>query len=96
MEVPIEPDSNEGIKTLGLLWHPLSKQFLISNGTCFQKLRQPNNSPVSKRIISPIVAAVFDSLGLISPIVFVYKIFLQQLWLHRLHWDDQLPSELLN
>ena len=23
MEVPIELDSNEGIKTLGLLWHPL-------------------------------------------------------------------------
>ena len=27
MEVPIELDSNEGIKTLGLLWHPLSDQF---------------------------------------------------------------------
>ena len=92
MEVPIELDSNEGIKTLGLLWHPLSDQFLISKRTCAQKLREPKNSPISKRIISSIVAAIFDPLGLISPVV-VYKIFLQQLWLHKLDWDNQLLSE---
>jgi len=39
---------------------------------------------------------MFDPLGLISPVVVVYKIFLQQLWLHKLDWDDQLPLELLN
>jgi len=59
-------------------------------------LQEPKNSPVSKRIISFIVAAIFDPLGLISPGVVVYKIFLQQLWLHKLDWGDQLPSELLN
>jgi len=97
MDVPIELDSNEGIKTLGLLWHPLSDQFLISKGTCAQRLREPENSPVSKRIISSIVATIFDPLGLISPVVVVvYKIFLQQLLLHKLDWDEQLPSELLN
>jgi len=95
MDVPIELDSNEGIKTLGLLWHPLSDQFLISKGTCAQRLREPKNSPVSKRIISFIVATIFDPLGLISPVV-VYKIFLQQSWLHKLDWDEQLPSKLLN
>jgi len=61
-EVPIELDSNEGIKTLGLLWHPLSDQFLISKGTCAEKLREPKISPVSKRIISSTVAAIFDPL----------------------------------
>jgi len=40
MDVPIELESNEGIKTLGLLWHPLSDQFLISKGTCAQRLRE--------------------------------------------------------
>jgi len=95
MDVPIELDSNEGIKTLGLLWHPLSDQFLISKGTCAQRLREPKNPPVGKRIISSIVATIFDPLGLISPVV-VYKIFLQQLWVHKLDWDERLPSELLN
>jgi hypothetical protein len=73
IEVPIELDSNEGIKTLGLLRHPLLHQFLIRKGTCAQKLREPNTSPVSKRIVSSIVAAIFDPLGLISPVVVVYK-----------------------
>jgi len=95
VDVPIELDSNEDIKTLGLLWHPLSYQFLINKGTCAESLREPNNSTVSKRIISSIVSTIFDPLGLISPFV-VYKIFLQQLRLHKLNWDEQLPSELLN
>jgi hypothetical protein len=94
MEVPIELDSNEGIKTPGLLWHPLSDQFLISKGICAKKLQEPKNS-ISKRITSSIIAAIFDPMGLISPNAVVYKIFLQQLWLHNLDWDDQLPSELL-
>jgi hypothetical protein len=96
MEAPSELDSSEGIETLGLLWHPLSDHLLISKGTCAQKLRELKSSPVSKRIISSIVAAIFDPLGLISPVVVVYKIFMQELWLHKLDWDDQLPSELLN
>ena len=95
MDVPTELDSNEGIKTLGLLRHPLLDQFL-SKGTCAHILRESKNSPVSKHIISSIVAAIFDLLGLISSVVVVYKIFLQQLWLHKLDWDEQLPSELLN
>ena len=60
MEVPIQLDSNEGIKTLGLLWHPLSNQFLISKGKRAHKLREPKTSPVSKRIISSIVAAIYS------------------------------------
>jgi len=96
MEVPIELDRNKGIKTLGLPRHPLLDQFLISKGTCAQKLREPKHSPVNKRTVSSIIAAMFDPLGLISPVVVVYKIFLQQLWLHKLDWDDQLPLELLN
>ena len=95
MVIPIELDSNEGIKTLGLLWHPLSDQFLISKGACVQKLRKPENPSISKRVISSIIGAIFDPFGLISPVV-VYTIFLQQLWLHKLRWDVQLPSELLN
>jgi hypothetical protein len=69
MEVPSDLDSNEGIKTLGLLWHPLLDQFLIRKGICAQKLRQPNTSPVSKCNVSSIVAVIFDPLGLISPVV---------------------------
>jgi len=60
------------------------------------KIARAKNSPVSKCIISSIVASIFNPLGLISPVGVVYKIFLQQLWLHKLDWDEQLLSELLN
>jgi hypothetical protein len=43
---------------------------------CIQDLREPKISPVIKSVISSIVEAIFDTLGLINPIVFVYKIFL--------------------
>jgi hypothetical protein len=71
-----------------------SDLFLISKGTCLQKLQEPRNTPVSKHI-SSVTAAIFDPSGLVSPTVVVYKIFLQHLWLHKLESDDQLPSELL-
>jgi hypothetical protein len=86
---------NEGVKTLGLLWHLLSDQFLISEGTYFQTLWEPTNTPISKCVVSSLIAALFDPLGLFSPVTVVHKIFLQQLWMHKLEWDEQLPSALL-
>jgi hypothetical protein len=79
---------------LSLLWNPSSDQFLIIEGTYIQNFREPKNPPVSKVVIY-FVAAIFDPLGIINPIVVVRKIFLLQLWLHKIDWDIQLPSEIL-
>lgn len=67
-----------------------SDLFLISKGTYLQKLQEPRNTPLSKHIISSVIAAIYDPSGLISSTVVVYKIFL-----HKPEWDDQLPLELL-
>lgn len=37
----------------------------------------------------------FHPLGLISPLVITYKIFLQELWLHILNQENTVPTELL-
>jgi hypothetical protein len=95
MKVPVELGRNEGVKTLGLLWHPLSDEFLIREGTCFQTLREPRYTLISKHVVSSLIAALFDSLGLISAVIVVHRIFLRQLWMHKLDWDEQLPSALL-
>jgi len=39
-------------------------------------------------------ASIFDPLGLLSPAVIAYKIFLQKLWQDQLQWDELLPAHL--
>jgi len=41
-----------------------------------------------------ITASIFDPLGLLSPAVIAYKIFLQKLWQDKLQWDELLPTHL--
>jgi hypothetical protein len=37
-------------------------------------------------------AVIFDPLGLLSPAVIAYKIFLQKLWQDQMQWDEPLPT----
>lgn len=53
-------------------------------------------SPKEEVTKQAVVALTFDLLGLISPIIITYKVFLQQLWLSGLGWDDQLREDLLS
>jgi hypothetical protein len=94
VEIPTELDRDECIKTLSLLWNPSSDQFLIIEGTCVQKLREPKIIPITKIIIY-FVAAVFDPLVIINTFVVLYKLFQQPLWFHKTGWGVQLPSEIL-
>jgi len=41
-----------------------------------------------------ITASIFDPLGLLSPAVIAYKIFLQKLWQDKLQCDELIPSHL--
>jgi len=53
------------------------------------------DSPAStKRKVLAIRASIFDPLGLLSPAVVAYKIFLQKLWQDKLQWDEPLSSHL--
>ena len=40
------------------------------------------------------MAKVFHPLGLVSPVTFHGKVFLQKLWIVNVSWDDPLPMEL--
>jgi len=39
-------------------------------------------------------ASILDPLGLLSPFVIVYKIFLQKMWQDQLQWEELLPAHL--
>ena len=52
-------------------------------------------SGVMKRDVLHSVATIFDPLGLLSPISFHGKIFLQKLWVADKLWDKPLSMDLL-
>ena len=48
----------------------------------------------TKREALKTVAKIFDPLGLITPVIFWGKVFLQELWKKGVTWDEPLSSEL--
>jgi hypothetical protein len=56
---------------------------------------QPTNSiECIKCKVLAITASIFDPLGILSPDVIVYNIFLQKLWQDKLQWDELLPTHV--
>ncbi|KAK2578790.1 hypothetical protein KPH14_012728 [Odynerus spinipes] len=73
---------------LGINWSPQEDKFQ------FTSMPAPHQTRISKRIVLSQVARIFDPLGLASPVVIRAKMFLQELWLQKLNWDDPLPPQL--
>ncbi|XP_043064792.1 uncharacterized protein LOC122320689 [Drosophila ficusphila] len=86
-EFQFKVDTKDVTKTLGMSWQPKLDVF------CF-RCTLPTISVITKRSIVSLVAHLYDLLGLVSPVVIRCKILVQELWMHRLNWDDPLPPEL--
>ena len=76
------------IKALGVVWKPKFNIF-TSN------VKPSEGSPQTKRQILSEGTCIFDTLGLLSPMVIELKAFIQALWLDQLSWDDPLHQNLL-
>ena len=50
----------------------------------------------TKRILTGLVAGVFDPLGLVTPIIAGFKLDLHELCMLKLDWDDPVPTTLLD
>ena len=74
-------------KILGLQWNALNDNFSFST-------KPLSNSRLTKRLILSEVAKIFDPLGFLAPVIIRAKALLQELWLHKLGWDDPLPSQV--
>jgi len=85
-------DNGHGITTLGLLWNPTNDQPQVKNNT--KQVQQTNSTAISKRRVLATTASIFDPLGLFSPAVIAYEIFLQKLCQEKLQWDELLPAHL--
>ena len=51
---------------------------------------------ITKRDFLSMIAAIFDPLGYLCPVIIKAKIFMQQLWEKNMSWDDPLPTSLRN
>ncbi|GFV49622.1 integrase catalytic domain-containing protein [Trichonephila clavipes] len=75
------------MKTLGISWKPTGDYFMF-------KVSIPSMASYTKRDVLSVIARLYDSLGLIGPVISKAKIFLQKLWLRKLNWEEFLPDAI--
>jgi hypothetical protein len=85
-------DNENGVTTLGLLWNPKTDKLQVKSS--LTQMHKTNSTECTKRKVLAIAASIFDPLGLLSPAVIAYKIFLQELWQDKLQWNELLPTHL--
>ncbi|XP_071571819.1 uncharacterized protein [Temnothorax nylanderi] len=85
-ELSFESSEDQSLKVLGLRWYSQSDSF------GFQV--NPLDRRCTKRTILSEVARIFDPLGLLAPLTFTAKCFIQRLWTLKLEWDDEPPADI--
>ena len=93
MNPAVSLDNEGGVMALGLQWSPKSDKLQVR----YNSSVSPSQIAVhTKRSVLATTASIFDPLGLLSPTVIMYKMFIQTLWQAKLDWDTELPLLLQN
>ncbi|GFW08707.1 integrase catalytic domain-containing protein [Trichonephila clavipes] len=91
---PRHPDDSSKIpssKVLGIPWDVVHDYFTID----IKGLLQLDTSkPITKRIVLQSAGKIYDPVGFLSPYTIRLKCLLQELWLRKLSWDDELPPDI--
>ncbi|XP_046145628.1 uncharacterized protein LOC114881980 [Osmia bicornis bicornis] len=77
---------DESLKVLGVTWTPSKEAFHFHIDACLP-------AKYTKRSILSIISNIFDPLGWASPVIIVAKIMLQELWLLKKDWDEEIPID---
>ncbi|XP_044574134.1 uncharacterized protein LOC123258335 [Drosophila ananassae] len=85
----LELDDQSTAKTLGIRWQANKDEFFFVPSDITPK------AVLSKREVLSQIARLFDPAGWLAPFVIRAKIFMQEIWLQQLGWDDPLPAELM-
>ena len=76
------------VNILGMRWNTVNDTLSLTIRAPMPKYK----SLVTKREVLRESSAIFDPLGLISPVTVKSKIFIQHLWQQQLHWDEPLSQ----
>ncbi|XP_037931048.1 uncharacterized protein LOC119665867 [Teleopsis dalmanni] len=87
MNSPLLIKTDDCSKTLGIYWDSKSDFWKFTYDIT-------KTESISKRRVLSELAQLFDPLGLLSPIIIIGKIFMQELWLRNIHWNESLPQDL--
>ena len=91
--LPVEERVNavsDELKVFGLKWNKISDVLHMSGVG-----KTPSSNFVTKRDVLHTVARIFDPLGLITPVTYYGRVFIQTLWKLDISWDDPLPDNLV-
>ena len=84
-------DNETVVNVLGLLWDT-SQDTVGLNIKSFPSL---DTTQPTKRAVLQDLSKVFDPLGVLTPVTISAKLFMQQLWQHKLNWNEPLTPELI-
>ena len=83
-------DENDIVNVLGLHWNTTEDRL------CFipKSFNSLNSFVASKQSILQDSARVYDPLGILSPVTFRAKLFIQELWQQSVEWDESLDKQI--
>ncbi|GFW91384.1 integrase catalytic domain-containing protein [Trichonephila clavipes] len=91
---PRHPDDSSKIpssKVLGIPWDVVHDYFTIDVKVLLQL---DTSKPITKRIVLQSAGKIYDAVGFLSSYTIRLKCLLQELWLRKLSWDDELPPDI--
>ena len=83
---------HSGEKILGVRWDLSTDNLIVGLEVVIHTTSQLQST---KRQIVSLVGKIYDPLGILSPLVILFKIFLQQLYAVKLEWDEELTGQML-
>ncbi|XP_044778770.1 uncharacterized protein LOC120285216 [Drosophila simulans] len=84
----LDIDAESTAKTLGIWWRAKSDEFYFVPPDIVVE------SSYTKREVLSQIARLFDPAGWLAPFIIRSKMFMQEIWLQNLGWDDKLPTEM--
>ncbi|XP_041450162.1 uncharacterized protein LOC121404571 [Drosophila obscura] len=84
----LELEESSIAKTLGIRWQASADEFF------FVPPELIHREACTKRNVLSQIAKLFDPAGWLAPFVIQAKMFMQEVWLRELGWDDDLPGDL--
>ena len=79
-------------KVLGVTWRVETDELSIDLSSITEKANIQN--PTKRHVVS-VTSAIYDPIGILSPVTIRFKMLLQQLHLAKMEWDEEIQGELL-